>query len=562
VAVLLLTGLPLAQAVAPAAGVVNTVAAAVGAVSTPVVAGSPSLVPGASAPNGSVARSASSATATVAVADVSDAKNLSWAFWGVNVAAAQQFTTTDASNIAATPVNFIRFPGGILGEEFNYTSGVLTNDVGGGTSIASTSIQEFIASCQSIGCHAILQLPAEIDQPQTAAYYASYVQNTLHFKPSYWEIGNAVQSWGHFDTPWSKWGTNSGKPIDSLAFAQELGKYITAIRAVVPGARIIALGMATGRPNNDQDYITEVASLDGPNISGISVHSYVNAAAPPKPTWADLLSNLNGEYSLASGITTTQSYIKSGCPKCHLSVFVTEANAAEVTGYSQFLPTFAGTLYVAADTIQALNLRVKNLDWFAYSSHYLGAWDQGGTFEQQYTLMTQMMTHLGTKTLATTVTGPSMFYGTATYGTAGLALLLVNANMTQSVSLNLASARILSGALVHEEQWKNGSDGPTNSSFNLGGSLTVPALSITILTVAPSGVQQGSPARGTSHEVRAPSSKRSAHPDQLPTAGALPDRAVPAPLPAAPNAPTTAERTNNVLFPNFADSARVMRAAE
>jgi hypothetical protein len=316
----------------------------------------------------------------------------------------------------------------------------------------------------------------------------SYVVNTLHFKPAYWEIGNAVQGWSHFDTPWSKWKSSSGKPIDALLFAEELGKYVSAIRAVVPRAAIIALGMALGRPNNDRDYITEVASLDGKNISGISVHSYVNGGAPTNPTWADLLSNLNGKYSLASGVTAARGYLQTGCPKCALNVFVTEANAAEVASYSRLLPTFAATVYVAADTVQALNLRVTNLDWFAFNSHYLGAWEQGKTYEQQYTLMTQMMTHLGTKTLTTTVSGPSMFYAAATYGASGLALLLVNANVTQAVSLNLANAGILSGALVHEQQWKNGSAGPTNSSFNRAGSLRIPALSITILTVGVRGL--------------------------------------------------------------------------
>jgi hypothetical protein len=461
----------------------------------------PTLPSGPANSSGSSAPTA--ASATVLLANFSKARDVPGSFWGVNVAAAQKFTTTDAKNVAATPATYIRFPGGVLGEEYNYTSGVLTSDNGGGTKTADTSIQGFITSCLSIKCHAILQLPAEIDRPQTAAYYAGYVVNTLHFKPSYWEIGNAVQSWSHFDTPWSQWGTTSKTHINATLFAQELAKYVIAVRAVVPGARIIALGLGMGHPNNDLDYITEVARVDGKNISGVSMHSYTSGSAPAHPTWAQLLANLNGRYSLFSGVTSARGYLASACAKCNLQVFVTEANAAEVNSYSQLLPTFAGTVYVAADTAQALNLRLRNLDWFAYSSNYLGAWERGKVFGQQYTLMTQMMTHLKDKTVATTVTGPSLFYAVATYSSSGLALLMVNANVTQPVNVNLAGTGILSGATMQQEQWKNGSTGPTNSSLTLSGSLWIPALSITILTVSSSGLG-GVPAQPAPATTSAP----------------------------------------------------------
>ncbi len=461
----------------------------------------PTLPSGTANASGPIAPTA--ASATVSLANFSKARDVPSAFWGVNIAAAQKFTTTDAANVAATPAKYLRFPGGVLGEEYNYTSGVLTSDSGGGTKTADTSVQEFITSCQSIHCHAILQLPAEIDQPKTAAYYASYVVNTLHFKPSYWEIGNAVQSWSHFDTPWSQWGTTSKTHINATLFAQELAKYITAVRAVVPGARIIALGLGMGHPNNDLEYITDVARVDGKNISGVSMHSYTSGSAPAHPTWAQLLANLNGRYSLYSGVTSARGYLASACPKCNLQVFVTEANAAEVNSYSQLLPTFAGTVYVAADTAQALNLRLKNLDWFAYSSNYLGAWERGKVFGQQYTLMTQMMTHLKDKTVATTVTGPSLFYASATYSSSGLALLMVNANVTQAVKVNLGNTGIRSGATLQQEQWKNGSTGPTNSSFTLSGTVWIPALSITILTVSSSGLA-GVPAQPTPATTSAP----------------------------------------------------------
>ena len=123
--------------------------------------------------------------------------------------------------------------------------------------------------------------------------------------------------------------------------------------------------MGLGHPNNDRDYITDVATYDGKNISGISVHSYVTGSAPAHPTGAELLANLNGQFSLTTGVETARGYISAACPKCGLQLFVTEANAAEVDNYTRVITTFPGTVFVAADAAQALDLRLKNLDWFA-----------------------------------------------------------------------------------------------------------------------------------------------------------------------------------------------------
>ena len=280
-----------------------------------------------------------------------------------------------------------------------------------------------------------------------------------------------------------------------------------------------------GYPNNNLNYISEVAKLDGKNISGVSVHSYVVGGAPAHPTAAEFLANLNGKYSLDNSVTEARGYLASACPKCNLKVFVTEANGAEVNAFTQLLPTFAGTTYVAADAVQALNLRVTNLDWFAYDSSYPGAWETRAGPGEQYTLMSQMMNHLGPRTLATTVTGPSLFFAVATYGSSsGLALLMVNANVTQSLNVDLSKAGILAGASVHVEQWKNGSVGPTNSSLTFLTSITIPAFSITILTVSPSGLDGGT---APTHHHRAADPRAAPH-----RAPSAPANAAPAPVDA------------------------------
>jgi hypothetical protein len=421
--------------------------------------------------------------AVVHVGNLSRAATLSPSFWGVNVAAQQPFGTADATRIAATPAAYIRFPGGDLGEEFNYTSGLITSSHGA-SSHAATSAKAFVTTCEGMDCHAILQLPAEIDQPQTAADYAYYVVHTLHFQPAYWEIGNSVPGWSHFNRSWSEWGKAGGDTITPSLFADLVGRYVTAVLAVDPKGHFIAFGSGMGAANYAEAWISDLAQVDGHQLSGVSIHSYVLGAGPSNPTWSDLLANLNGQYSLTKQVGADQAFLNAACPKCALKLFVTEVNAAEHNTYVRLIPTFAGALYAAAETAQALNLKVSNLDWFCYHGHYGGAWLSGdGHLQIQYTLFAQMMTQLGDQTLPATVTGPTSFYAAATLGPSGLTLLLVNVNMTHTLSVTLDNHDFASGVPAEKVAWLNGSKVPKNSSVTVGHSIQLPALSITVLTV-------------------------------------------------------------------------------
>jgi hypothetical protein len=435
--------------------------------------------------------SESSASANVSVGAFSSATAISSAFWGVNVEPTQRFTSSDADSVAATPVTYVRFPGGQLGEEFNYTSGVVTSTTGAQTT-SLTSTASFVTNCKLFGCKAIMQLPAEIDHPATAAYYASYVVHTLGYQPAYWEFGNDPSGWTHYGQPWSDWKTRSGN-ITPLPFANLVQTYITAVLKVDSAAKFIALGAGMGGKNYAEAWVKELASVDGHQLSGISVHSYI-IGGPSKPTDAQLFANLNGKYSLTSQVTADRAYIKAACPTCtDLDVFVSEINAAEDGGYVNLLTSFAGPLYLAAETTQGLANHVSNLDWFCYDCTFNGAWSQKpAQWQMQYYLFSDVMTQLKTKTLTTTVKGPDTFYGMATYDSTGLSLLLVNVG-SSSVSAGLSqSGFILNRAGVTELSWQSGASQPTKSSVTLKSALTVPGMSIILLTVGSAGAKSPS----------------------------------------------------------------------
>ena len=450
-------------------------------VAASVIVTVPLSLPGRGAAIAAPGVAAQNPTGTPIVGPPSDATPISSAFWGVNVAAAQRFNSADAASVAATPVNYLLYPAGILGDEYNYTSGVLTSD-NGTQSVATTSTSQFVTSCESISCHAILQLPAEIDRPGIAAYYANYVVHTLDFQPTYWEIGNDPSGWDHFNVSWSEWATEGGGNTTPLPFANMVHAYIAAVLKVDPAAKFLALGAGMGGKNYDKAWVEELAEVDGKQLSGIAVHSYIEGG-PSDGTDAELFANLNGFYSLPDQILADRSFIATACPNCsHLQVFVTEINAAETGGYENLLPTFAGTLYLAADLAQGLTLQVTNLDWFAYDSHYAGSWSTGvDNWQSQYYLFSDLATQLKTDTLPTTILGPSTLYGAATYDSSGLALLLVNVNTTTSVQLNLSSSELSLTSALTQYQWVNGTALPVKSTLPAGDEPVLPPLSIEVL---------------------------------------------------------------------------------
>lgn len=402
----------------------------------------------------------------------------------------QAFTSADAAAVAATPATYIRFPGGVLGEELNYSSGVYTSSDGTQKKL-TTSTAEFVTECKSIGCHAIMQLPVEIDSPSTAAYYAKYIVNTLGYQPAYWELGNSPPGWIHFGVPWSEWKSKTTPTETPAEFATLIHTYIAAILKVDPAGKFLALGAGMGTADYAKAWIEPLVSADGSELAGISVHSYILATTPTHPTAAEFFANLGGAYSIPDQVLADRSYIKAACSTCTTGVFVSEINAAEAG--STFVPLmagFPGTLYLAAEITQGLSLQVPNMDWFCYHCDFLGAWSiHTLVFQPQDHLFSDLATQFKTETLPTTVTGPSTFYGIATYNSGGLSLMMVNVG-SSTVSANIAQTGfILDRAGVTEYSWASAAKSPSKSSVTLSSTVSVPSMSIILLTVGSAGAK-------------------------------------------------------------------------
>jgi len=390
----------------------------------------------------------------IEVAPLASARAIASGFWGVDLSALGTPNATDASRLLETPARYLHFPTGFLGEELNYTSGVIT-DPNGTPSLASMNISEFIGICRAIHCHAILQLPAEIDAPETAAFYVHYVVDQLGFQPAFWEIGDSPSGWQHFGIPWSAWTPAQNVNITPIPFALLVETYIDAILPVDSDAHFLALGTGLGPLDFSKSWIEALAEIDGPFLSGISVHSYpLNETSLPA-TASGLFAALAGGESLTEQVEHDREWIRDACPSCtNLGVFVVEANAAQIPPWYPLMATFDGTLYLAADAINGLDLGLANLDWLCFQCDFPNAWEQSPSEVQSpFYLFADVLDRLGNSTLGTNVTGASPVYALATVNGSEESLLVVNLNQSHPLALNLSAAQFCSDGALSGLLW-------------------------------------------------------------------------------------------------------------
>ena len=221
--------------------------------------------------------------------------NLSNGFWGADVRVFSEIGSPQVSEWQTSPLTVARWPGGAVADGYNYTSNVITKN-GGGT-LHSSSRRTAVHHVVSTGpLRGHLRVPAEINQPATAAYYVSYTENTLHFHPAFWEIGNEPGLWEEFNLPWSQWHLGSDSPVTPAQYAQVVHAYIAAMRAVDPTIRIIGLPGTGLGASQETTWLADTVAVNGPNLSAVAIHVYSAGDGNGTPTPSGLLCELDGSW--------------------------------------------------------------------------------------------------------------------------------------------------------------------------------------------------------------------------------------------------------------------------
>lgn len=384
---------------------------------------------------------------TVSFAQFAPTNMVQSTFWGVNVRLDNSFGPTQGNQVKATPVQYLRYPGGSVGERYNYSTNKEISD-SGGQSTPKTSISQFISECALIQCHSILQLPAEINSSTTAAFQVKYIEQTLGFMPAYWEIGNEPAAWNHYNIAWASWQNTDNVNTTPVVFGKLVLKYVTAIRAVDPGAQIIALGGTGQGSSNNVPWIKQVVKYSGTNLSAVSIHSYVGGNGVTPATLTGFFRGLNTTataFAIPNLVKIDRAAILTQCPGCtNVKLFITEYAAANGGGtYATFLPTFYNALFMAGEAIQSLIYNVSNEDYFAFNNSFQGSWfvnSAAPTFT--YYLYSMILARLGTTVYNTTNLSSTAgdVYALSTGNATERQVLIVNANQTQTLSVNFTGS--------------------------------------------------------------------------------------------------------------------------
>jgi hypothetical protein len=397
-------------------------------------------------------------------------------FWGANVRPYYPLGSVQVSAFDARPIEYVRWPGGATADQYNYTANLIYQDNGNSYSPPSNESQ-FVAWCRFVGCQAILQLPGEINDPSTAAYYVHYTVSTLHFQPAYWEIGNEPALWTHYGTPWALWQTTQNLNATPGTYAQTVQSYAIAIRAVDPAAHLIGLpGVGTGG-YNEPTWIQATVRLNGPNLSAVAIHVYPagGATTGSNVSLSSFYSTLTGSGSLPYRVPRDRAAILAGCASCtNVLLLVTELGSGTSGGpYQSYMGGFGAVTYIAAEVAQAVQWHVPNVDLFALQANYSGSLLNAsgipsGVETLFRVLLSQLQPEVLNYTLSRTLPGVYLVPTRNSLGTT-YSLLAVNANASVAVRVGFAGSGFPSSNVGSAWTWDGTSRSPLLTTWIAGG---------------------------------------------------------------------------------------------
>ncbi len=438
---------------------------------------------------GAASRSTTTVSASLTVA-ATNSSTLPASFWGADLRVYYPLGAAQALAYNSTPLSYVRWPGGAVADAYNLSSNVITND-DGTTYSPPSNLSLFAAWCRSVGCHAIVQLPAEIDRPATAAYEVAYVEQVVHFVPSYWELGNEPALWHHFGVAWSAWASTQSANATPTTYAAVVQAYASAIHKVDPKARLIGLpGVGTGG-YGEAGWIRATVQRNGPNLSAVAIHVYPAGGSGVGGTATDFLATLAGHGSLAYRAPLDEAAIAQACPRCQgIALFVTELGSGTQGGpVDPWMGSFDDVPYLAAEAAQALGSGAANVDLFDFQGTYNGSLlNASGVGTRDLVLYADLLGLLGPAVRTVTISSTaSLLYATSTVSANGSVhtLLFVNANDTLSVHLSLTGSGFpLTGAGTLT-RWTAALSTPSSYSWTTSAptALVVPPVSVLVVQV-------------------------------------------------------------------------------
>jgi alpha-N-arabinofuranosidase len=177
---------------------------------------------------------------------------------------------------------FIRWPGGSFASTYKWKDGIgphvsrryTPNTFWGGYSdYYGFGTDEFLGLCRRLGSEPLIVLPA----PGVSSEQVQYAMDWVHYlnDPATTEWGKVRAANGHPEPYGVRYFQIDNEPMNNGftpdAYAEIVNLYGSRLRAIVPGARIIACGQ---KRSNDMIWSQKVIDLAGKNFDILGVHNY------------------------------------------------------------------------------------------------------------------------------------------------------------------------------------------------------------------------------------------------------------------------------------------------
>jgi hypothetical protein len=398
--------------------------------------------------------------------------NLSSDFWGTTVNNEVRMFRGEPTAVNATPARVLVWPGAMAGEDFDPLAGIHYDTYSGIPTKALTNESQFVQMCEAIDCTAIVQVPAEIDDPSFAEEIVNYTEVNLSFHPAFWMIGNEPELWQHWKVPWKEWENDYTTGPSPTEFGHEVVAYVKAIRQVDNTTPILGLpasGCTCGSYTFPQ-WISGVLNVTGSKIQAVAYHEYpAGWLGTGNGSLQAFYGTLQGPASIPVRTLAARAAVESACPGCNVSVFISELGSAlSWSAYGQYAIGFSGALSLASQVTQAMDVNLTNLDLFATELATTNSWfNVTGHARPDYTLYTGILNHLGTEAFPVTLAGFShSLYGidtVAPHDQGREDLLVMNDNLSHAISFAPKFAGDAPSVAVEAYFW-NGSIHPTASN--------------------------------------------------------------------------------------------------
>lgn len=278
-------------------------------------------------------------------------------FWAADVQG-DPATPQILSFLEATPVRYVR---GINLEGYDALTG-LAYARGGGLVPWTTSVPDWKSFCESLSCHMIVTLPAEVNSTEIDIADVNYLEANYSFAPEYFALGNEPQGWANFNQPFSSTPVTNGTRLTPETAG--LGGYVVNREAMAldtrfPGIRLIGIQSATCA--NDL-FLSAFAVEDSASTEISSCHMYPGGNPGVSSESAFLSSS--SVTRLASSLTATRAALAAACATCDQPLWVTEFNAAQGGADAPYMTGWPEVPFIAAQFVQLVEIGAPMFSFF------------------------------------------------------------------------------------------------------------------------------------------------------------------------------------------------------